>query len=381
MSFVSLLRFIDKYFVGFLLFLTFFLKYIFVFKSKELTKSPKRILVIRLWALWSSLLTFPMIVQLKNYYKWIPIDLLCTNRNMSIFQKQWYFEYSYNLFKISDICKLIFNFKKYDIVIDTEEYFRVSTLFSLWLWKLNIWYSNIFIRKIWYLFAIKYDDKKHALITYLDLIKSLWINPIIPENMEPINFSDSDIQGVDDFMNVFNKKYFICFHTWWAETSKERFWAWDNWIVLVNLLISHYNKDLIIFFSWTKSESKQVENIFTKLDKDLVDKYIFNICWKFNIFEFSYFLKKMNLVISNDTGPMHLSAAMWTKTIWLFWPNLPERFWPYPSWKNIGLYKWDWKPFIDVHLWRFEAESGIWIVNKISPNEVLEKAINLLSFQ
>ncbi|MFZ5494979.1 MAG: glycosyltransferase family 9 protein [Verrucomicrobiota bacterium] len=41
-------------------------------------------------------------------------------------------------------------------------------------------------------------------------------------------------------------------------------------------------------------------------------------------------LTKADWVVSNDSGPMHLSAAMGLKTIGLFGPTDPRRFGPYP---------------------------------------------------
>ncbi len=64
---VKIQRFVDKYLIWFLCLAFFWLKYI-PFRKEKYLKYPKRILVIRLWALWSSLLTFPMIKQLKDFY-------------------------------------------------------------------------------------------------------------------------------------------------------------------------------------------------------------------------------------------------------------------------------------------------------------------------
>jgi ADP-heptose:LPS heptosyltransferase len=90
----------------------------------------------------------------------------------------------------------------------------------------------------------------------------------------------------------------------------------------------------------------------------------------FSLFWFAYLLEKCDLMISNDTWPMHLSAAMWTKTIWLFWPNLPSRFWPYPLNKNVWIYKWNWKTSINVHLGEFEEDKNC-NVCKIKIEDVL----------
>ena len=44
---------------------------------------------------------------------------------------------------------------------------------------------------------------------------------------------------------------------------------------------------------------------------------------------FFYLIEKCNLFVGNDSGPMHIAAAQKVKTVGLFGPNLPERFWPY----------------------------------------------------
>ena len=41
-------------------------------------------------------------------------------------------------------------------------------------------------------------------------------------------------------------------------------------------------------------------------------------------------LAKADWVVSNDSGPMHLAAAMGLKTIGLFGPTDPQQFGPYP---------------------------------------------------
>lgn len=373
---IKLLRFIDKYIIWFFVIIFFPLKYIFTKNRKNLIKKPKKILVIRLWALWSSLLTFPMIKQLRDYY-WnkVQYDLLHTSRNKNVYKNQWYFRNFYNLFNLKDLFKLIFSFKKYDIVIDAEDYFKTSALFSIWLWKINIWYSNIKTRWLAYNSKVFYNDKQHALVTFLDLLFPLWIKYKIPKQMEKFIYRKKDLEIIEEILKR-NKNFLkICLHTGWAESSPERFWSLDNWIQLIKMILD--NKKVKIFLSGTNFEKKSIEYILDKLENNY-KKDIIDLFWKLNLNQFAYFLEDIDLMISNDTWAMHLSACMWTKTMWLFWPNLPERFWPYPQEKNLALYKWDGKAYINVHLWKFEKCSSE-IINKITPKEVYEKII--LSFK
>jgi len=370
---ISFFRFIDKYLIWFFLLIFFRLKHIPFVNKNKIKQSPKKILVIRLWALWSSLLTFPMIKQLKDHY-WdnIQYDLLASTRNIWVFKNQWYFQNMFNLFSLKDLLKLVISFKKYDIVIDAEEYFRVSSFVSLWTWKLTVGYGNIFIRKLVYNHHHIYSEKMHNLVNCLSLLKPLWIKIHIPNSMEPLIYLDKDKEKVDEFLKWLSYSELICMHTGLAETSKDRAWPKERRIELIPQVLVK-KEDCIIVLSWSKWEYDAVQEIYNSLDK----KYhhsIINICWLFNIFQFAYLLEKCDLMISNDTGPMHLSACMWTKTIWLFWPNLPLRFWPYPEKNNVWMYKWNWEASINVHLWIFEEDKNCFI-QKIEVNDVLEYVI------
>lgn len=368
---INLLRLIDKYILWLLILILFPLKYIFSYKKDEIIQNPKKILVIRLRALGSSLLTFPMIKQLKdNHGKNIKYDLLATSRNIWVFRNQWYFNQTYNLFKVKDLLKLIFSFKKYDIVIDVEEYFMISAFLSMRLGKINIWYNNIKARWLAYLYSHKYSEKQHNLMNCLNLLSTIWIKIYKPEFMEKLIYQQKDKTKVDRFLldirhSTLDFKL-ICIHTWWAETSPDRFRSNENWIKLIKELMKNYWDGIIILLSWTKFEEKWVKEIMNSLNNF---KNIINICWIFNLFEFAYLLEKCNLMISNDTWPMHLAAAMWTKTIGLFGPNLPEIFGPWPLGKNIWIYKWSWKIYIKPELGFFkkDIENNI---NKITYKEV-----------
>jgi len=372
---VKIQRFIDKYIFWFFCIIFFVLKYI-PFKKEKYIKKPKKILVIRFWALWSSILTFSMIKQLKDFY-WesIEIDLLATNRNLWVFKNQWYFQNIYNLFDIKTLLKLIFKFKSYDIVIDTEEYFRISALFSVWLWKVSIGFWELFSRKICYNFSIKYDYQ-HQVIEYLKLLEPLWIKYKIPKKLEPLKYKEKDKVKVDDFLENYDWKIKICMHTAWAETSPDRFWSIEKWKNLIEKIIDNYWEKVVIFLSWTNFEKEQVEKLISMIDEKY-KKQVISLVNKFNLFEFAYFLEKYDLMISNDTWPMHLAACMWTKTIWLFGPNLPKLFGAWPLDKNINIYKWDWKVYVKVMKWEFEEDKKR-NIDKIKVKDVLKEIKNVL---
>ena len=91
-----------------------------------------------------------------------------------------------------------------------------------------------------------------------------------------------------------------------------------------------------------------------------------------------YLISQYDLMISNDTGPMHIAAAQGVPTIGLFGPNTPERFGPFPPEKNTALYhQTPGHPVINVHRNEFRPCDGA-CMRLITVDEVFEAADRVL---
>jgi len=62
----------------------------------------------------------------------------------------------------------------------------------------------------------------------------------------------------------------------------------------------------------------------------LVDERLINLTGKTGIDQLPELLNAADCVVSNDSGPMHLAAALGRPLVTLFGPTAPERFGPYP---------------------------------------------------
>lgn len=103
---------------------------------------------------------------------------------------------------------------------------------------------------------------------------------------------------------------------------------------------------------------------------------------KLKLEETAELLKRSRLLIGNDSGPLHLAAAVGIPTIGLFGPTSPDEYYPYHSPSNSYIYK----SFSCSPCYRFGG--GIWqnvpkcsrpyCMEAIVPQEVLLKAEQIL---
>ncbi|MDN5328059.1 MAG: heptosyltransferase [Candidatus Woesearchaeota archaeon] len=334
MNKIGFLRGVDKYCGNVLI------AFLSVFNLKKKKLSGKKVLIIRLWTLGESLLTLPLIEKLKE--EGFDVTVLVSSRSKSVFENKGY--------KVLDVKQSLKFFKAFDIVIDTEPYFRVSAILSKYLGKTTIGFGNLFRAKL-YDFKIKYDDKTHSVINFCRLLEPLGLE-YKPDSLVPLNYTEKDKETVDSLLTEFNlvNKKIIGIHAGTAETAPWRSWKKEKFAKLIDFL----TKDgFHIVLTGSKSDAKVNKDI---VDKVLNKERVFDFSGKTNLSELAYLMTKFKVFISNDTGPMHLSAAMRTKTIGLFGPNLPERFAPFGR-GNVGIYKasnLECSPCINVHKGEFK---------------------------
>tara|TARA_Y100000310_G_C20631524_1_gene788903 strand:- start:787 stop:1815 length:1029 start_codon:yes stop_codon:yes gene_type:complete len=310
--------------------------------SKKGNEKLDRILVIQLWGIGESVLTLPTVYELLKKFPDSKIDILLTDRNKDVYYGiNGLRKVNLKLNPLSILKFVINNYRKYDVVIDMEEYLNISAIISFFAGNFRVGYdhgsrSKIFNKKI------KYDDDQHLAQTYFDLISLIGIRGEV-SGLEKLNYSKEDRNRVDNIIKDNGKLIGIAPGA--AESARSRMWPKERFSKLCNLLIKEDNK---IIFVGTEDERELIDNIIEGIDDK--DKVV-NLAGKLSLLELFYFVEKCKLFISNDAGAMHVASAQGVKTIGLFGPNLPVRFGPFGS-ENVAIYKGDnckYSPCINVH--------------------------------
>jgi len=368
MNKISILRNIDRYFGNLIIaFLSIFNN---IYKKEE--KNLKNILIIRLWTLGESLLTLPMIKRLKK--EGYNISVLVTKRSKGVFENVDFVD---EIVDLEDFISVIKKFKKYDVVIDTEPYLNISAILGWFLGKKVIGFKGLFRDKL-YDFKIEYNDKIHAIYNFCNMLKPFDIN-YNPEKLIPLKYTKKDKENVDILLKKYglDNKKLIGIHCGTAETAPWRSWKKEKFAKLIEKLVED---EFYIILTGSKGDYEVNEKVLNLVDKKFKDK-VFNFAGKTNLREFAYLLTKFEVFISNDTGPMHLSAAMGTKTIGLFGPNLPERFAPFGK-GNIAIYKarnLECSPCINVHKGEFkECKLNGKCMDLIDVGDVYNVVVNMV---
>jgi heptosyltransferase-1 len=102
---------------------------------------------------------------------------------------------------------------------------------------------------------------------------------------------------------------FLC-HT--GTTWQTKFWHQAGWIGLAKELLASYPESTVLFSWGNETERQAVTTLATAIGPGarVTDRY--------SLKELAALLKKVDLVIGGDTGPVHLAAAVGTPTVSLF---------------------------------------------------------------
>jgi len=304
---VQIIKFVDKY-LGNIVIL-----FLSIFGKKSPINKPKSVAIIQLWGIGETILTLPAIKALSKKYD---VTVLATKRNIEVFKAS----------KLDIKIKKFPVFKKFDLVIDMEEYLNISAIFSFLIGKQAIGFKGR-LRENLYTKSIKFNDKKHNMETFLDLARVLGVDH---KGLVKLNYSNKDQNNIKKYI----KGKTVGIVPGAAESAKSRIWPYFS--ELCNKLPKEYSLILI---------GAEYESHLQSVCPSAI-----NTIGKLTLSELFCLIDKIDLVITNDTGPLHIASAQNTKTIGLFGPNHPDRFGPLAK-DSISLYSPDCKysPCINVH--------------------------------
>lgn len=148
---------------------------------------------------------------------------------------------------------------------------------------------------------------------------------------------------------------------------ENRRWNPENFAIVGDKIIEEFNAKIILLGGpGEENIARQIEN---KMRNDTI-----NLAGKLTLNELTYIISKFDLLVTNDSGPMHIAAGVRTPLVAIFGPQNPAIVGPYTSKKLYTvLYK-------DVNCRpcnKKRCDLPI-CLDLITPDEVYEKCVELL---
>jgi len=318
----------------------------------------KKVLVIGLSCLGDNLLLTPAIAKIRDTYRDAEFDIIVGLRGIDFAKDNPWFARYIVFNKRENIFRLIgqVNKTRYDLIVD----FRNSLLpfFLRGKYKMTFYRQEFFSEKNYTHeskrmldFIAPYFGKEQDIRLYFPLPKK--DRDSMEERLRSMGIRNSDMRIV---LNP-------------GAGGSDKKWAKEKFAALANELFSTYG-DARIFITGVAGERPLGEEI-----KKLVNHgNIYNLAGETTLRELGALLEKSDLLITNDSGTMHMAAAVNCPIIAIFGPTNPYRYGPVGT-KNIVVHsKIDCFPCKN----RRRCRKNFLCLEKISVDQVMKSAMLIL---
>lgn len=308
-------------------------------------ESPKTILIVKLSAIGDVVQTLPVAEALRKQYPTAQIDWLVEeeasdlilghpvlNRVLVSRRKYWLKQLrkkGQRRWAIKEIGKFLRSLRSinYDWVIDNHGLLKSGLLVFLSRGRRKIGFQpaagiadegNYFFTKERYK---PLSIEKHALDRYLDLVRQLGVDIDQPVLKFPIPDGLKEKVKTKLAQRGLALSPLVVIHPLAKWPTKQ--WPKNNFARLADNLI---DMGAIVVFTGSLEDRGEIKKICESMDHDAQD---INLAGQTSLKELAALFSLANLVITTDTGPMHLAAAVQAPLIALFGPTAPWRTGPY----------------------------------------------------
>jgi lipopolysaccharide heptosyltransferase II len=171
-------------------------------------------------------------------------------------------------------------------------------------------------------------DRVHEVEFNLDALRALGI-PVV-DSRPFFAFSKKNADRIDSWLRDagFNGRSLIALHSWGSWPAKR--WGGDRFAALADRLVQMYHA--LVVLPWGPGEKIHAEAVQRSAREKTV------LAPDLSLKELGALFSRCRLVVANDSGPMHIAAAVGTPTIGIFGPTSWRLQGPYGS-GNAAVFK------------------------------------------
>jgi len=213
--------------------------------------------------------------------------------------------------------------QEYDLVLDFQGLFKSGIISFLSRGKRKIGYKNAREGSTFFYSekAPATDFNDHAIKRHQVILKHLGINDseISYESL----FNVSDERAVDSLLDeagVDRDKSLVTVHP--AATWKTKIWPTEKVVELCDLLINEFSCQVVLVGSYAE------EPLLTDMAACAKNE-VKNMAGRTKLSELACLISKSDLLVTTDSGPMHMACAVKTPVVAVMGPTAPWRTGPF----------------------------------------------------
>ena len=315
-----------------------------------LRKAPKRILVIRRDDLGDMVTTLPVFELFKKYYPQAELTVFCKPQMAQLIKEHPAVDVIATEWKQLN--------GHYDYLADLRGDWK-SLRFALRQWSHRVdrgshRFLNRFFKR----------EQGHEVDLNIRIISPLL--PEKPESLAPRLYPNRrQQQQAELFLQRNDIGDFVVFHT--GARKLLRRWALQKWAELAVFLYQRY--ELQVIFVGGEEDMADIEKIRKRLP---FQTYCF--VGEGDLLSYAALAGRARLMVGNESGPMHMAAAMGVPVIALFGPGQPEIFAPYGAGNRYLHVKLACNPCDQINCIHPKNPC----INRIEVQDVLREAATLL---
>jgi ADP-heptose:LPS heptosyltransferase len=304
----------------------------------SLKKSPQRIVVCKFMGMGSIIQSLPLLSTLRKNFPQASIIYVTTENNRKLLELLAAAD-KIETITDSGILRTLFSMvgflfrqwqKRADLYIDLETYSYFSTAaatMSCARDRFGFYRSDASVRLGVYTHMMYFNIKSPIAEAYLQMARLAGCKEMVHDFPE-IKLSDASVKSFQDKLKnairYSTVENMVVVNPNASDLRVERKWNADSYAAVINSLAKKY-PDLSFILTGSGNETEWVREVESKIEADKKAR-IYNSAGKFSLEDLFAAMREAKLVISNDSGPMHIAYAFRKSVVALFGPCSPEQY-------------------------------------------------------
>ena len=218
--------------------------------------------------------------------------------------------------------------RRYDAWIELEHYYRFTTILGyLTGARVRVGFAIPGqVRRFLFTIGVPYPVDAHELEAFLSIAGALGADVEEPAPV-PIPVTDGDVRAVRDWLEAATRGLpqppgLVVLHATTSPIATSRRWPEDRWIELADRIAERYG--LTAVFTGAPEDAEALGRLAARTARPS-----FVSAGALTLKQFSALASMAALVVSLDTGPLHVATATGTPTVGLFGPGDVVKWRPY----------------------------------------------------